>query len=440
MACEPRISRSANTVVDNETGIIRWVAEVPQDPGDPGIFNYSTKMADTGQYLPLLCYSNNGGAGLTREQAYRAALGEAVERYCCSVYFKEDLTLKSCSEASQDCRALRPGEIALFHPSQLEQIRYTWFTEETKICWTRGYSITRKEPILIPASLVYIPYYPFLKDQGERTIGPGISTGQASGYGYGDALLRGIYEIIERDAFSILWLNRLTAPRIAMDPSPALCRTFREKFKKKSLEYTLYDMTTDIEVPSVLCMIIDRATDPPMICCGGASHSDAEKAALKAMVEAAQTRQWAKFLGKRDKPFAIASDYSNIDDFEKHVFLYAYGNMMRAVRFLKSSKREIALSDLPSSSEVSTAAQLRRILSKIEAKGYEVLVVDLTTVDVAECGYRVLKVLIPQLQQLEGDHNHRFLGGERIYQVPARLGYRAASSLADLNPDPHPYP
>ena len=432
--------RTKHSIVDDEFGLVRWIAEVPQSAEDPKIFNYAVKMAETGEYLPLICFTNNGGAGLTREHAYRAALGEAVERYCSSVFFKEDLILKTYAEISRDGRALRPGEIALFHPSQREEIRYSWFEEDTKLCWTSGYSLTKGEPVYVPASLVHVPYYGFYQQEGEESIGPGISTGQASGYSRDEALLSGLYEVIERDAFSILWLNRMPAPKIDIASNPRVAALYREHFERKNIECVLYDMTSDIAVPSVLCLMVDHAKSPPMICSGGASHSSPELAAQKALVEAAQTLQWARFLGGRDEPFIIEPEYANIDDFEKHVYLYGYGNKLGSVSFLRGSQRVVPLSSLPGASYDKPAAELQGVRATVEAKGYEVIAVDLTSVDVAECGYHVFKVIVPQMQQLEGDHSHRFLAGPRIYEVPALLGYPAKRHPSELNADPHPYP
>lgn len=51
-----------------------------------------------------------------------------------------------------------------------------------------------------------------------------------------------------------------------------------------------------------------------------------------------------------------------------------------------------------------------------------------------------MKVFIPGMQQIEGDHTHRLLGGRRLFEVPRKLGYPVASSIDELNIDPHPYP
>jgi ribosomal protein S12 methylthiotransferase accessory factor len=136
----------------------------------------------------------------------------------------------------------------------------------------------------------------------------------------------------------------------------------------------------------------------------------------------------------------IESDYRNIDDFEKHVFLYAYGDMLHAVDFLLGSERSISLADVPSGATGDVRRDLRRVMRTIAERDYEMLVVDLTTCDVASCGFVVVKVLVPAMQPIEGDHTHRFLGGRRLAEVPLALGYGGAATLETFNPYPHPYP
>jgi ribosomal protein S12 methylthiotransferase accessory factor len=80
------------------------------------------------------------------------------------------------------------------------------------------------------------------------------------------------------------------------------------------------------------------------------------------------------------------------------------------------------------------------VASRIYSNGYEIMVVDLTSDDVRTCGYCVIKVMIPLLQSMEGDHTHQQLGGKRIYEVPRKLGYSVKSDIESLNPYPHPYP
>jgi ribosomal protein S12 methylthiotransferase accessory factor len=429
-----------DSVIDNETGIVRWVSEIPVQPGEPEVFNFSAKMCDSGRIFPVACFDNNGAAGLTREWAYRAAIGEAIERYCSSIYFPEELAFGSRAELTHAGRLLGPSELALFHESQRDSIRYASFTDHVRLCWTPAWSLTRRESLLVPASLVYVPYFPFRQAQGEKTIAPGISTGQACAGSFEAAVLSGIFEVVERDAFAISWANRLPLPQLEFDSSPRIRELFNLHFRRHGIEYGLYVMATDIAIPAVLCLIVDWNYDPPLICCGGAANLDPEAAAIKALVEGAQTREWAKFMGRRKDAFVIAHDFSNIDDFEKHVFLYGHGGMLDAIEFLRQSDRRLRFSDLPKQSTDNVKKDVRCARQIVESAGYEVMLVDLTTPDVQDCGYSVVKVLIPMLQPLEGDHTHRFFGGPRLYEVPGRVGYEVKSTFDTLNPAPHPYP
>jgi ribosomal protein S12 methylthiotransferase accessory factor len=427
-------------VVDPVSGIIRFVSEIPLEAGEPEIFNYSAKMCDSRKIFPVGCYDRNGGAGLTREDARMAAIGEAIERYCSSIYYPDELLIGSYRELSRNARALAPEEMAIFHPEQRGKIGYSWFTEDTMLCWVGGSSITRNQRVLIPACLTFVPYHPFWTERGEETIGPSITTGQAAAASYRDAVLRGIYEIVERDAFMITWLNRLSVPQIAIESNAKVAEIFHSRLARPNLRYTLHSLATDLGIPSVLCVLVDTQSDPAMVCTGGASHLSAELAAIKALVEAVQTREWARYIGHRRKPFVIESDYSNLDDFDKHVLLYGYGDMSSAVEFLTNAPALCSFSDLADCSTGTVAGDLCQVKMLIESSGHEILAVDLTSEDVGQAGFRVVKVFIPGMQQIEGDHTHRLLGGHRLFEVPRKLGYPAASNIGEFNRDPHPYP
>lgn len=426
--------------VNERTGLIRWVFDIPTQPGEPQIFNASVKMANTVCYTGNPCYDSNGGSGLTREAARGAAIGEGLERYCSSVFDPDDLLFGTFRALSQSHRIIPPERYALFHPEQPLEIAH--FDRDTPIAWVWGFSLTAQEPVLVPASLIYIPYYPKLKEQGEQVIGPAVSSGLACAQSYDEALLKGICEVVERDAFMITWLDRLPMPQVNFESHPELHRLYHDRLKRNGLSYTLINMTTDIDIPSFLCILVDDMRSPAMICVGGAANLNPVHAASKAMMEAVQTREWAKYLGE-NHTFSFASDFRDIRTFEDHVALYAYGDMGTAVEFLVGANLERAplIDCWESQTRGSSAADLETALRTLSAAGVEAVAIDLTTPDVADCGYCVTKILIPEFQPLYADYLHRFLGGTRLYEVPQRLGYASAPrGIADLNPFPHPFP
>jgi ribosomal protein S12 methylthiotransferase accessory factor len=71
-------------------------------------------------------------------------------------------------------------------------------------------------------------------------------------------------------------------------------------------------------------------------------------------------------------------------------------------------------------------------------RGSDAIVVDLTSPEIAELGFSVVKVYCPGLEQLEGDHRYRLLGGTRWRTVPGKVGI--ARGGRSPNPWPHPYP
>jgi ribosomal protein S12 methylthiotransferase accessory factor len=68
-------------------------------------------------------------------------------------------------------------------------------------------------------------------------------------------------------------------------------------------------------------------------------------------------------------------------------------------------------------------------------------VVELTSPEMRELGFRVVKVLVPGLQPIDFGTQWPHLGGRRLYEAPARAGYlQSRTQPRDLNVFPHPFP
>ena len=72
-------------------------------------------------------------------------------------------------------------------------------------------------------------------------------------------------------------------------------------------------------------------------------------------------------------------------------------------------------------------------------EGMNVVVVDITTPDISEVGFFVVKVVISHMQPITGDYNYRRLGGRRLYEMPQKLAFSdKVVEEADLNRYPFP--
>ena len=212
-------------------------------------------MADTSRYSPHQCSSRNGGAGLSREQAIAAAIGESLERYCCNFYDRASLCLGSFADFCD--QAVDPLEWILYSKRQysVEGFPCQEFTRNTRIAWVEAKSLISHKTRLVPAAMSYLPYYAI---RGETIVSPSISTGLSCRESEVGAVLCGIYECIERDAFTIHWLNALKATRIIPEkvPDKELRNIFVERFARPGIQYFIWDITLDIPVPSFFCVAI----------------------------------------------------------------------------------------------------------------------------------------------------------------------------------------
>lgn len=428
--------------VSRRSGIVRECIELMIDNDDPPIFYCATNIADTTKYNSLPCYNHNGGAGLTRESAYLSALCESLERYCVSFQSSSLIEGSYADLSAQGYHLIHPDKYQLFSRSQYgsEGFRFERFTEDIRIKWVQGDCLTCSGPALVPACLVYIPYVPHGKE--EPLIAPSISTGLACGSSRSGAILSGLLEVIERDAFSMVWLNMLESPRVILDAASKFSRDiFEPYFDVNGLEYVVNDLRLDIDVPVFLVTIIADTPYGRAASCGCACRLDPEEALKKAFVEAAQSRVWIKQIQNMDPEWSY-SEFKDIRTFEDHVKLYGSERMLSALDFLRFNG---SVNRFPGGyrdlSRGNLEADVQFLLDVMRNAGMEAVAVDVTTPDVEVLGFKVIKIVVPQAHPLHGDHNYRFLGGNRLYEVPVRIGGLDKKRLeSELNQYPHPFP
>src|SRR5262249_33779226 len=145
------------------------------------------------------------------DRAVLKAVGESVERYCAALCDEQELVLATYDELEED--AVPPERFALFSERQYREPGFPFapLTRETPVRWVRGHSLVHDRPTRVPAQFVYVPYR---RDPLEPPLRQLISTGLAAAPTLAWATYRGMVEMIERDAFSIVWHNRLPRPHI----------------------------------------------------------------------------------------------------------------------------------------------------------------------------------------------------------------------------------
>src|SRR6185295_3712004 len=97
------------------------------------------------------------------------------------------------------------------------------------------------------------------------------------------------------------------------------------------------------------------------------------------------------------------------------------------------------LGDYESAGAVSAEAALETVIARVIASGHRPFAANLTSEDIGALGLSVIRVLVPGYQPLFARHQGRALGGNRLYDVPQKLGHRGISRGGSGNAVPHPF-
>jgi ribosomal protein S12 methylthiotransferase accessory factor len=427
-ALPPRLRRA----VSPYTGIVGSVEECLHGTADPPLFQATCRLAAGDQILgaPLAHLFSVGGTGSTRPEAAGAAVGEALERYSATYVPEESLVVATARELGD--AAVEPGRFGLFSERQLAAPGFPFgrFTEDTRVAWIEGRELPNGRAAYLPAELVYLGR---ASVAGGLPIGYSTSSGLACDESPEAATVKAMLELLERDAFMLVWTNRLSLPLIPPDEGlPGL-----DVFERAGLAFASVDLSLVHRLPCVLGVV--RAPDgvPGALGVGAAAAATAGRAWWKALAEAFSVRAAGVKLALLDPD---AGDRP-IVSFDDHIRRYADHRAARATAFLDASRERTPIGSIRPLEGDGPDERLAALCRRVEEAGSSVYTVDVTAPDVAELGVSVIRVVAPGLLALDTAHSARFLGARRLYEAAAALGLRPApAGEDDLNPDPHPFP
>lgn len=430
-----------SALVDPTCGIVRRIMPNWPEPGDPHIHVFGAISCQASPLTREPQIVNAGGAAVTRDQAIAATIGEAVERYCAAYSDPDELIFNSYDELKPD--AIHPSHFCLYSKRQYESPGFPFqpFTPETKLTWTWGFSLQRKKPVMIPASLTYLPLY-LIDWEKEPEIGSATSTGLACGNTIEEAILSAIGEVVERDSLTCFWMNRLPADHVAIDEASSLFETYEQRFALPGLQYYTCDITTDLGIPTFFTLLLGKSGSGLMVNAGSQANLSPARAALKSVVEAAHGRPYVRFIMQNQPDWQYKPDFSSVNSFQHHAAFYSRAPQHHDVLdFIKEPARVKKLSQISDLSTGSTLGDIEVCLKLMAEHGLDVIVKDLTSPDIDEIGLKVVRVLVPGLQLLHGDHRYPFLGCSRLFRMRQALGLgEGVVAEQDLNPFPHPLP
>jgi ribosomal protein S12 methylthiotransferase accessory factor len=426
------------TLVSRHVGVVRGTYELLNAPDDARLVRIGCETADGTTVVGHPVSTFAGGAAESREDALAAALGEAAERYSAAYVPADALVVASADELAPE--AVEPRRFALFSHEQHEQpgFPYVPFTPETRIPWVQGFTLPDGAPAYVPAELVYLARLPV---EMEVFIGYPTSSGLACAGTLSEAVLGGLFELFERDAFMLTWSNRLSLPRLNWSRDEELLAFDRRYVAPTGLRLEVVDLSAFWNVPTALAVVHGARQDGCALAVGAASSHTARSAWKKAVSEAFAVRAWVRLLRQRRPDRVFRPDFADVATFDDHLELYASPERARWAAFLDASAETRDIREVEPLEEGSARGRTVALTRRLDARALSAYAVDVTSPDIADAGLHVARVVAPELCQLDVIQAARFLGGARLYRAAWELGLSAAPlASGELNPYPHPFP
>lgn len=434
-----RLFDTIEYIVDGTVGIIRHAGELPKEAGAPDFFHFYARACNTQAFSSQKNFGDAGGASADRGTALAKAIGEAVERYCSALYCREALPVTSFENASFPC--VPPTEFALYSDAQYAQhgFHYVPFECDTPVRWTAAKDMATGDVCYVPAAMVFMPYM-YAHEQGEPPITQPISTGLACHMSFAEATISALCEVIERDAFTIVWQAKLGMPQLQIDTLSDCNRDLVRRFERTGNTVTILNVTMDHGIPTILSVLHGQADDAPALVFAASADLNPERAIRKSLEELAHTRRLAQEFKIKLEPLVARTKYDNLIEQDDHVHLYCDHENTSLADFIFASQKRTSFSEIANLATGDPDADLQTVVNRVQTVNHRALVADLTTPDVGEFGFHVVRAIIPGFHPLFMGHPYRSLGGSRLWEIPQKLGHEGIRRASGDNFAPHPYP
>lgn len=407
-------------------------------------WNLTLTFASTAINLPLGFYNEiTGGRSHSFVESELAGILEGLERYC-GVAARGKRTVVFDSYSRLKAAALDPSTVGLHAEERYEQPDFPFipFDPDAQMEWVWGYSFLEERPVLVPELLAYYS----LGDSGGFVYE--TSNGCAVGSGIEEAILHGIFEVVERDAFLITWYARLHVPRLdylsSGDSEMALM--IQRLRAVTGYEVSLYNMTMENGIPSIWALAKGGTEQSVNLLCAAGAHLDPVQAAKSAIHELAvmiptAERRWRE---RRLEAEAMFGDSQLVQYMEDHSLLYSLPQAEERLHFLLEDSRPLRtfaeeFHSIPNHEDLTD--DLRQVLQIFRRLQMDVIVIDQSSSETRRNGLHCVKVLIPgMLPMTFGHHLTRLIGLDRVLEMPMKLGYvNHRLTPQELNPYPHPF-
>ncbi|PEU19225.1 MULTISPECIES: TOMM precursor leader peptide-binding protein [unclassified Bacillus (in: firmicutes)] len=391
------------------------------------------------------------GRGHSFTSAKISAIAEGLERMCGMRPGRKKTTVKGTyRELYED--AVHPSNFGEHEDGLYENPKFVFerFDEEKEYRWVWAYSVKKNRPILIPEQLAYFN----LAHKQEKRFVYEISNGCAVGGTLEEAILHGIFETVERDAFLTTWYAQLPLPELDINS----LRSTKAKFLLERItslydyDVRLFNMTNDIGIPSIMTVAQNKKEGDLQVLCASASNLRVELAVEGALKELGPLipHYQGRIRNEYTNALEMHHNPEKVIYMEDHAFVNGIKESVPRFDFLlnrsqKLSSIEETFASVETDFDMSSNDMiviLKNVVSRILDANLDIMVIKQTTPELEKTGLHAVKVLIPGMIPMTFGHSlKRIRGLKRLLGMPMLLGYKNRKlEYEELNPYPHPFP
>jgi len=272
-------------------GILKSLNQIQKIPDEPFAYSYFTQSLEI---------TATGTDFMSNEKALWKNVAETAERYLWrnSHDFFEGKIVKASYRRLKH-QALDIFSLAGFSENQKKDSKIIGFSEKTPFGWIKARSPISGKKIFCPLQLISADYFeknvttPEKKENREPMLRWGITTGLATGQSLDESIAKGVLETIERDAFMITFLNKLSPPILDLNnlaEQDGEIKKIIDNFKRYKLDITVLNLPNDFSVNAILALVTDETGLGPAFSAGASADFDLKTALLDALSESLMVR------------------------------------------------------------------------------------------------------------------------------------------------------